>query len=476
MSIIQEHFESKDVQARQEHPFMYLLGQAIGWVVRAIFGFIRWSWLSILWVCAAVLLMKAISGFWGKFLAIAVLLVPIFVPQTRRFSFAVHDWQRFRAHRYEVRALENGNKFLRRMGLVHDDDTTYNVALYFGADECVLACREMIPGLAPQRLIDSCKAFMTDLDAQSVRSENLGGGLFNIHFILSDPLDASTEITQPKPLDLTDMSVEIGKDAFGDPFRLKLKDTAGVLVGGVPGSGKSAFLNAALGSYALATDDVSMTVIDCKGGQDFSAYESRVDTFISEATDFTEVRDVLRNTVEEMNKRVKTNGAVLGESNFWNVAPSERRSKGVKMKLIVIDEAQALFDLSGITDKEEKKLRQEITRACTDLVKRGRSAGVLTIFATQKPTADAIPTAIRDNVNVRIALRVTTSEAERAIMGYVPDELDVPRATSIPASRKGGAVIESEGGTRKMIRSYYFPEKKLRAFLAGHGEALAERC
>lgn len=215
---------------------------------------------------------------------------------------------------------ENGNKLLRRMGLVHDDDTTYNVALYFGADECVLACREMIPGLAPQRLIDSCKAFMTDLDAQSVRSENLGGGLFNIHFILSDPLDASTEITQPKPLDLTDMSVEIGKDAFGDPFRLKLKDTAGVLVGGVPGSGKSAFLNAALGSYALATDDVSMTVIDCKGGQDFSAYESRVDTFISEATDFTEVRDVLRNTVEEMNKRVKTNGAVLGESNFWNVA------------------------------------------------------------------------------------------------------------------------------------------------------------
>lgn len=182
---------------------------------------------------------------------------------------------------------------------------------------------------------------------------------------------------------------------------------------------------------------------------------------------------MLRNTVEEMNKRVKTNGAVLGESNFWNVAPSERRSKGVKMKLIVIDEAQALFDLSGITDKEEKKLRQEITRACTDLVKRGRSAGVLTIFATQKPTADAIPTAIRDNVNVRIALRVTTSEAERAIMGYVPDELDVPRATSIPASRKGGAVIESEGGTRKMIRSYYFPEKKLRAFLAGHGEALA---
>lgn len=45
MSIIQEHFESKDVQARQEHPFMYLLGQAIGWVVRTIFSFIRWSWL-----------------------------------------------------------------------------------------------------------------------------------------------------------------------------------------------------------------------------------------------------------------------------------------------------------------------------------------------------------------------------------------------------------------------------------------------
>lgn len=40
--------------------------------------------------------------------------------------------------------------------------------------------------------------------------------------------------------------------------------------------------------------------------------------------------------------------------------PSERRSKGVKMKLIVIDEAQALFDLSGITDKEEKNLGKRL--------------------------------------------------------------------------------------------------------------------
>ena len=208
---------------------------------------------------------------------------------------------------------------------------------------------------------------------------------------------------------------------------------------------------------------MSLTVIDCKGGQDFSAYQSQADTFVSEASDYHKVRDVLAALVDEMNERVATNAEVLGESNFWNVDPEIRRAKGVKLRLTIIDEAQELF--APQTDKESKQLHLEIAKLATTLVKRGRSAGFCTIFATQKPTADAIPTGLRDNVNIHMALRVNTAEAEKSIFGYVPDDVDSPRATQIPSSRKGGFVMENEGGMRVMGRTFYFPETELRDFL-----------
>ena len=207
-------------------------------------------------------------------------------------------------------------------------------------------------------------------------------------------------------------------------------------------------------------------IIDGKGGADWSAYESLVSKFISESTSFESIRDELVNAVQEMNERIKSNADVLGHSNFWSVSPEKRREAGVKLKLIVIDECQALFDMTGINDKEEKALRNEIIRACTDLIKRGRSAGFFTIFITQKPTADSLPTAIRDNCALKISLRVSTPETEKAILGSSPDDaIDVTRATNIPLSRPGGAVAESENGERTEFRFYFFDENDIKNYL-----------
>lgn len=89
-------------------------------------------------------------------------------------------------------------------------------------------------------------------------------------------------------------------------------------------------------------------------------------------------------------------------------------------------------------------------RAVATIVRKGRSAGWCVMLLTQKPTADSIPTNIRDNCVVRFALRVITREAAEAVLGMIPD--NDPKPTEIPSKRCGGAV-----GHTMSIRFDYLP-------------------
>ena len=94
-------------------------------------------------------------------------------------------------------------------------------------------------------------------------------------------------------------------------------------------------------------------------------------------------------------------------------------------------------------------------RAVATIVRKGRSAGWCVMLLTQKPTADSIPTNIRDNCVVRFALRVTTREAAEAVLGSIPD--GDPKPTEIPSTRRGGAVVQAEDGHTQSVRFAYLP-------------------
>ena len=121
---------------------------------------------------------------------------------------------------------------------------------------------------------------------------------------------------------------------------------------------------------------------------------------------------------------------------------------------MVIDECQTLFDTTG-RSKDDKALIERCRRAVATIVRKGRSAGWCVRLLTQKPTADSIPTNIRDNCVVRFGLRVTTREASEAILGTIPDGDPMP--TEIPSTRRGGAVVQSEDGHTKSVRFFYLP-------------------
>ncbi len=88
--------------------------------------------------------------------------------------------------------------------------------------------------------------------------------------------------------------------------------------------------------------------------------------------------------------------------------------------VVIIDEAHTYFrDYKG-SDPQTRKLAAlaaENARLVEDLVKKGRSVGLVVILATQKATGDAIPTFIRDVCPVGMSFAQKTTDAAVAALG-----------------------------------------------------------
>ncbi|MFI1018001.1 hypothetical protein [Streptomyces sp. NPDC020965] len=88
--------------------------------------------------------------------------------------------------------------------------------------------------------------------------------------------------------------------------------------------------------------------------------------------------------------------------------------------MLVIDEAHTFLRDHRGTDPATKKLASlaaENARLVEDLVRKGRSVGIVTVLATQKATGDAIPTFIRDVCPVGLSFAQKTMEASVAALG-----------------------------------------------------------
>ena len=81
--------------------------------------------------------------------------------------------------------------------------------------------------------------------------------------------------------------------------------------------------------------------------------------------------------------------------------------------LVVFDELAYFSATVG-----EAKQQKEFVALVRDLVARGRAAGIIVVAATQRPSADIIPTSLRDLFGYRWAFRCTTDASSDVILGH----------------------------------------------------------
>lgn len=453
----QEAYEAEKAQAKRS-TITEALGYMVGkYILLPLVKLINAYFLSILWV--AFFLFMAGRSIWLGLLAAALLGAAIYFPQTRIFSL-VGPFITQRARKKEAVRIAEGNDLLRMTGIVSTNDETEYRCEAYEDDKQNLVLRVLDPlyNITSEDVINRLNENLDKYNVKRIIQAEDDEAWLKIILFTTDPLEEDQTIYEPLPLDEEAMKVVCAVDSVGEQQAVSFKNVSGMTVAGVPGSGKTAGLTSFLLPVALS-EDVELNIIDGKGGHDWAAYKPICGYYSNDDEDLQAMKDYLEAAVEDMRERVQTMPAKLGVANFWSASIERRRAAGVKHKIIVIDECQNYFEKRA-GDKEATALTQEIVRLTTSLVKKGRSAGITLIATTQKPTADSLPTGLRDNCALKICFRVTTKEAQKAALGDV-DLDDSNNALSI--KKAGGAIILAETGHTSRVRFFYMePEMQER--------------
>ncbi len=297
-----------------------------------------------------------------------------------------------------------------------------------------------VPADYARRAVDLAHAF----GVPDVRVSSPAPGLVDLVLVVRDVLAEPVILDDVPPVtDLRAVPFAVGED--GQWRTRNYANIAAEVGGGVPGSGKTAG-ETSLACGLVQNPAVQYVVIDGKGGEDWSWIAPRAAAYCAEDEDLEAVLAVVEQVHGLMRTRLKNQKTTRGDANFWNL-PADPAHPVV---FVVVDEVQTFTDTKGM-DPDTKLLAQRITARLSALVKKGRSAGIITRLLTQKPTSDAIPTSIRDNASVRTAWRVMSRESAEAILGPVIKDADVS-PVDIPEALRGVAVVATDTGRLERVR------------------------
>ena len=178
-----------------------------------------------------------------------------------------------------------------------------------------------------------------------------------------------------------------------------------MLLAGVTGSGKTTFLNYLL--IELLKMNASLYIVDPKRSDLSSLKHSFGEEHVA-----SEVNAIAKITREV--KELMTNRFVTYKENLQNfVYGNSYVDYGLNPVFLVFDE------LGAFRAGADKKVFSETMDNLTEIILKGREMGVFCILSTQQPNASNIPTELRDNLSVRIALGNMSSEAYRMVFGSI---------------------------------------------------------
>lgn len=206
--------------------------------------------------------------------------------------------------------------------------------------------------------------------------------------------------------------VPYGVDARGQQIDLPLIWTS-LLVGAIPRMGKT-YAARLLLAAALLDPYTQVHVWDGKGGKDARAAEVAAHRFGRGDAPATVAR--FADSLEDLERETQRRFDVLGDLDDevcpeGKVTPAITRDPAMGMPLVLlwIDEGQVYLE-----DEENGK---RILKSLTYLAKKAPAAGIMTVFATQKPDAEVMPDKFRGMFGTRFALKTMTWQASETILG-----------------------------------------------------------
>lgn len=216
-----------------------------------------------------------------------------------------------------------------------------------------------------------------------------------------------------------------------------------LLCGGEPGSGKSVLVQNVLAHAALSAD-ARLVLLDGKQVE-LGMWRNAAEVFVGPDQDHAIA--VLSWLQGEIDRRTS---ALLSRG----LRKITRRHE-VDVIVLVVDEVAYYSATVGT-----KKTQEDFTARLRDVVARGRSVGVVVIAATQRPSADIIPTSLRDIFGYRCAFRCTTHVSSDIILGFGWADQGWS-AYDIAPTDQGIGLLLAEGGRPVRFRSAYLSDDQI---------------
>jgi S-DNA-T family DNA segregation ATPase FtsK/SpoIIIE len=211
------------------------------------------------------------------------------------------------------------------------------------------------------------------------------------------------------------------------------------LVAGTTGAGKSEFLQTLIAVLAVANrpDAMTFVLIDYKGGSAFKDCARLPHTvgMVSDLDGHLTVR-ALASLGAELKRREELllHAGAKDIEDYWDARQLKDDLEPIPRLMLIIDEFAAM--VAELPD---------FVHGLIDIARRGRSLGVHLILATQRP-AGVVSADIRANTNLRIALRVTSSDESA-------DVIDTRDAAFIAKSTPGRCYIRSGASSPVAVQS-----------------------
>src|SRR5215471_17817483 len=245
--------------------------------------------------------------------------------------------------------------------------------------------------------------------------------------------------------------IHLGTDETGQQVHVNLAER-NMLIGGEPGGGKSVALQLIVAHAALAAD-CKLILIDGKRVE-LGLWAACADQFVGPSIDDAiEVMHWLQRLIDERTD-------LLLQMKKRKVTPD----LGWPLYLVPVDEV-AYFSATVGTSVQQK----EFNATNRDMIARGRAPGIIGVEATQRPSADIIPTSLRDLFGYRWAFRCSTEASSDTILGhgwaskgYTAEDID-PQA-------RGVSWLRAEDGIPRRVKAAYLSDADIIALAAQAAE------
>ncbi|MFM9694545.1 FtsK/SpoIIIE domain-containing protein [Streptomyces europaeiscabiei] len=240
--------------------------------------------------------------------------------------------------------------------------------------------------------------------------------------------EGQADVYQPLPY---------GFDPRGNLVEITLM-YSNLLVGGIPGSGKTSCALAIVLGVAL-DPTAELWIYELKGSGDLDSVRPICHRYVSgdEDEDLEAGLAGMRSGIAEYQRRAKfikgLPASEVPEGRKVTRALAEKYpEQDLGPRVIVIDEVQELF-----THAEYK---EEAAALATRLIKKGRAYGIILILLTQNPDAPSLPSSVSSSVGTRLCLAVMDWRANNNVLGTGAYDRGL-RATDISIDEQGTGIL-----------------------------------